>query len=304
MIDLHTHTNCSDGDYSPHDLIDLASSRGLKTISITDHDTVLAYKTDIIEFANNRGIKLIPGIEFSTIDEISHEKIHVVGLDIDINEAGLVELCDALRQARRDAVIKTEELLTPIGFKLRTQEMLDSGVLITKFHIGHDVVTNPENHPKLIDIYGKVPLHGTFIEDYLIKGKPAFVKSDDKLYTSVAVDAIKKAGGVAICAHPSFNIMRGFSFESMRDLIVRNQFDGIESINIQYNKSGGDIQFDMVQEFTDLAYELGLLTSGGSDYHSNNQELWGNHSDLGLSNEQYEVTQQVVDSILNYRRAN
>lgn len=302
MIDLHTHTNCSDGDYAPHDLIELAGQRGIKIMSITDHDTVLAYQSDIIDFAKDRGIKLIPGIEFSTIDEVSHEKIHVVGLNIDTNEVGLVKLCETLRQARRGAVVKTEELLTPIGFKLRTQKLLDSGVLITKFHIGHDVVTNPDNQAKLEAVYGKVPLHGTFIEDFLIKGKPAFVKSDGKLHTSVAVEAIKNAKGVAICAHPSFNVMRGFELNSMKDLIIRNGFDGIESINIQYNKSAGDKQFDMVQEFSEIADELGLLTSGGSDYHSNNLELWGNHSDLGLSNEKHKVTNQVVDLILAHRK--
>lgn len=301
MIDLHTHTNCSDGDYSPRELIKLAASRGVKIMSITDHDTIMAYDGDIIRVALRQGIQLIPGIEFSTVDELSNEKIHVVGLNIDLKNSKLLSICKELRQSRRKSVVKTEKLLLPLGFYLRTRKLLDSGVLVTKFHIGHDVVSNPENYQKLIEIYSKIPLHGTFIEDYLIKGKPAFVKSDDNLFTSKAVDIIKQAGGVAICAHPSFNVMRGFEFKSMKELIIRNKFDGVESINIQYNKSKGDVQFDMVSEFTYFANERGLLISGGSDYHSDNTSLWGNHSDMGLSNEKYQVDKLVVDNILSFR---
>jgi predicted metal-dependent phosphoesterase TrpH len=302
MIDLHTHTNCSDGDYSPRELIKLAADRGIKIMSITDHDTTMAYERGMIGFALSQGIQLIPGIEFSTVDELSHEKIHVVGLNINLKNSKLLSICDELRQSRRKSIIETEKLLLPLGFFLRTRELLDLGALVTKFHIGHDVVSNPKNYQKLIEIYGKIPLHGTFIEDYLTKGRPAFIKSNDALVTSKAVDIIKQAGGVAICAHPSFNVMRGFEFKSMKELIIRNGFDGVESVNIQYNKSEGDVQFDMVSEFTDFANEQGLLTSGGSDFHSDNAGLWGNHSNIGLSNEKYRVDKSVVDSVLSFRR--
>jgi len=297
MIDLHTHTNCSDGDYSPRDLIKLARSRGVKILSITDHDTVKAYEPDLIKFAKYNDVKLIPGIELSTVDELTKQKIHVVGLFIDTKNKELLSLCEDLRRARIKMVVKIQELLLPLGFAVRTKKMIDSGALITKFHIGHDVVTNPENHQKLINVYKKIPLHGTFIEDYLIIGKPAFVKSDESLKTSKAVDVIKKASGVSICAHPSFNVMRGFEFGLMKNLIIRNGFDGVESINVQYNKSDNDKMFDMVKEFSDFAKEHELLISGGSDYHSDNIKLWGNHSDIGLANEKYRVSMDVVDRI-------
>ncbi|MDK2899237.1 MAG: 3,5-nucleoside bisphosphate phosphatase [Patescibacteria group bacterium] len=302
MIDLHVHTNCSDGDYSPRELVNLAASRGIETISITDHDTIMAYNGDIFKTALNKGIQLIPGIELSTVDELSEEKIHVVGLNIDLENNKLLSICKELCQSRCESVIKTEKILLSLGFNLRTRKLLDMGSLITKFHIGHDVVSNPENYEKLIEVYNKIPLHSAFIEDYLIKGKPAFIKPENKLFTSKAVDIIKQIGGVAICAHPSFNVMHGFEFKSMKELIVRNKFDGVESINIQYNKNKGDVRFDMVNEFTDFANERGLLISGGSDYHSDNIDLWGNHSDIGLSNEEYQVDKLIVDNILSFRR--
>ena len=299
MIDLHTHTNCSDGDYSPRDLIKLACSSGIKILSITDHDTLKAYETNLISFAKDNGIQLIPGIELSTIDELTRQKIHVVGLNVDTNNRELLSLCENLRQARIKIAIKTQELLLPLGLIVRIKGLLGSGVLITKSHIGSDVITNPENHQKLIDIYGKIPLHGTFIEDYLITGKPAFVRSNESLKTSKAVSAIKKADGVSICAHPSFNVMQGFEFDLMKKLIIRNKFDGVESINIQYNKSDNDKRFDMVREFSDFANNNILLISGVSDFHSDNTKHWGNHSDIGLANEKYRVSMDVVSHILS-----
>jgi predicted metal-dependent phosphoesterase TrpH len=298
MIDLHTHTNCSDGDYSPKELIELAIKQGITILSIADHDTVTAYNDNLVSYAKSRGVTLIPGVEFSTVDQVSKQKIHVVGLNIDLNNQDLLDLCAKLNRSRRNSVIKTKELLKPLGFILRSNKLLSSGSTVTKAHIGRDVIDNPDNKNKFLEIYGKVPLQGTFIEDYLIKGKPAFVDNEFKLFSAEAVKVIKKAGGVAICAHPAFNVMRGFSFNMMKDLIIRNKFDGLEAINIQYNKSNNDEKFDMIKEFSNFAEEANLLISGGSDYHSSNSKLWGNHSELGLKNEKYKITDELVKIIL------
>lgn len=300
MIDLHTHTSCSDGDYSPKDLIKLAADRGLTAMAITDHDTVKAYDLDdLITFAKNNNIQLIPGIEFSTIDEESGQKIHVVGLNININDNNLRKTCDILYEARRKVVLLTEEKLKKVGIVLRSQVLLNTSDIITKAHIAQDVLDNPVNEMIFKNVYGKTPLKGTFIEDYLIRDKPAFIDSKEKFYTSMAVETIKKAGGKAFCAHPSFNVMRKFDFESMKKLIIRNKFDGVEVINIQYDKSNDDKQFDMVKEFSDFAKDSKLLVSGGSDFHSDNYALWGNHSTLGLENEKYRITDRQLDKILN-----
>lgn len=298
MIDLHTHTNNSDGFYNAKDLLLLAKERNVKTIAITDHDTINAYKEDIISYAKQLGVLLIPGIEFSTIDEMSGEKIHVVGLNIDVKNKKLVELCDFIRKKREENLLQIEEKLKEVGIVLRSNQLLASNFVITKSHIAQDILANPANEKIFMKIYDKIPLQGTFIEDYLIKGKPAFVASDKNLNTSYAVEIIKQAGGKAICAHPSFNVMRGFNLSSMKELIIRNKFDGLESINIQYDKSNGDKKVDMVKEFYDFAKAKGLLVSGGSDYHSSDFKLLGNHSELGLSNEDYQITPEQVEMIL------
>lgn len=299
MIDLHTHTNYSDGVYSPEDLIRMASKSGLRILAITDHDTVRAYDSDIVTFAKGLGVKLVPGIEFSTIDELSNEKIHVLGLGIDVGNEELKLVCKKINQFRRDNLLSVENKLKQVGIVLRTADLLQLNATITKSHIAKDVTSNPANRTAFLEKYGDIPMSGRFIEDYLVRGKPAFVGSKEKFYTSQAVKIIQQSGGKAFCAHPSFNIMRGFDFELMKQLIIRNKFDGIETINIQYDKSNDDKRFDMVKEFANFANDSNLLVSGGSDFHNDDISLVGNHSALGLKNEDYKITDSQLKEILS-----
>lgn len=299
MIDLHVHTNCSDGYLSPKDLIKLAAAHGVKTIAITDHDTVRAYNSDIMSFAAKFGVKIIPGIEFSTIDKISQKIIHVVGLNIDTNNPKLLAACEKCNISRQNYLLSIKDKLKQVGIVVRDLDLLKSGSTITISNIARDIITNPVNHITFLKKYSKIPTTGQFVKDFLGKGKPAFVSNDDKLYTNQAIDIVKQAGGKAICAHPSLSVMYGYDFELMKRLILRNKFDGIETINIQYDKINGDKRFDMVKEFTEFAKDNDLLTSGGSDFHGDDQEILGNHSELGLTNEDYKITNQQLAAILS-----
>lgn len=299
MIDLHSHTNYSDGELSPTELVARAAERGVTALSITDHDTIEPYSASLAAFALGKGVTLVPGIELSTVDAESKEKIHVLGLNIDTANPELLAACVELRTSRERTMLEVAEKLAPFGLTLRHDELLASGEIITKAHIARDILANSANHAILVAQYGELPLQGTFIEDYLIKGCPAFVEKDRELATDEAVDLIHLAQGKAFCAHPSFNIMRGLSFEAMKSLVIRNKFDGVEAINVQYDKSHGDKRFDMVHEFTEFAHESNLLVSGGSDYHSDNHALWGAHTELGFANEPlYEVTPEQLAKIL------
>lgn len=172
-----------------------------------------------------------------------------------------------------------------------------SGEIITKAHIARDVLANEANRHRLIKAHGSMPLQGEFIEKWLIKGCPAFVPKTKPLLTHEAIDIIHQAGGVSSCAHPSFNVMKGFSLECMKQLILRNNFDAVEAINIQYDKENGDQRFDMIREFTQFAKEGNLLITGGSDYHSDNHELWGNMPSLGMADEVVRPGQEMVDNL-------
>ena len=175
--------------------------------------------------------------------------------------------------------------LATCGFILRVDELVASGEIITKAHIARDVLGNEANHAALVKAHGALSLQGEFIETWLIKGRPAFVPKTRPLLTHEAIELIHQAGGLASCAHPSFNIMKGFEQAAMEELIVRNGFDAVEAINVQYDKEQNDRRVDMVATFMAFAKKHGLLVTGGSDYHSENKELWGQMTSLGMSEE-------------------
>lgn len=285
LIDLHTHTNISDGDDTPQQLLARAEACDVRVLAITDHDTVDAYDEALFAEAKQRGIELIPGIELSTIDEQSEQKIHVLGLFIDPYNAVLRRRCAALRQGRIDLTREVATKLAACGFTLRVDELVASGEIITKAHIARDVLDNKANHAALVRAHGALPLQGEFIETWLIKGCPAFVPKTRPLLTHEAIELIHQAGGLASCAHPSFNVMKGFGQAAMEELILRNGFDAVEAINVQYDKEQNDRRVDMMAVFTAFARQSGLLVTGGSDYHSENTALWGRMTSLGMVEE-------------------
>lgn len=297
LVDFHTHTNKSDGDYAPPELLARAREQGVSVISITDHDTVDAYDASLFDEADSLEIRLVPGIELSSIDEPSRQRVHVLGLFIDPYDHELQELCRRLREERVSVATVVGDKLKEYGIALRAQQLIDSGEIITKAHIARDVIDNVANQEVLKKYHHRIPLQGEFIEHWLIEGCPAYVPKIQQLFTHQAVEAIHEAGGVAACAHPSFNVLKGYELTDMFALIKRNKFDAVEAINIQYDKDNNDQRFDMVEEFSRFAQENDLLITGGSDFHSDNEALWGAHSDLGLTNELYKVAMNLVSML-------
>lgn len=282
LADLHTHTVYSDGDLYPKELIDRAKSIGVRVVSITDHDTTAAYTPDLLSYAKDLGVKVIPGIELSTVDRKTEEVIHVLGLNIQLNHSRLVELCGGMTAARLDYLNGVTKALADFGFQVRLDLLAQSGSTVTKAHIASDVLENEANLAAIRSYYIEtMPTKGKFIEDWMIKGAPAYVEKQ-KTYTDEAIGVIAAAGGVSFWAHPAFNHMKGLDWPSMAEIVNRNKFNGIEAINIQYNKSNGDSRYDIVAELIKFAEEQSLRVSGGSDYHGDKHSKWGNHVSLGL----------------------
>lgn len=289
----------SDGDLSPSALIIRAAKTGVTLLSITDHDTVAAYGDATWQTAEEEKVELVPGIEISSEDKESGQVIHVIGLRIDPEAVSIRSLCERARQIRTDYLEGVTASLGGLGIIVRKASLLEDGGTITKAHIARDVLSNGNNRVALEEIYGEEPvLQGMFIEDFLIRGAQAYVESK-KTPVSEAIEAIRGAGGLAFCAHPSFNVMKGFPLESMKNTILTNGFDGVEALNIQYDKANEDRRYDMVEEFCAFATANGLRISGGSDYHSDDKSLWGEHSNIGLMNETNRLTVSMARAALS-----
>lgn len=173
-IDLHIHTTCSDGTFSPKEIIDIAIQNGVDAISITDHDSIKSYTSELFEYAKNREITLIPGVEMST--RYYGIGIHVLGYNFDINNKELLNCLSLLQNARIDYLLDVSKLLINLGYIVHTNE-LKTLPSVTKAHIANDIVTNKENYDLLMKVFNHIPSKGEFIEAIMNEGCLAYTKN-------------------------------------------------------------------------------------------------------------------------------
>ena len=198
IIDLHIHTNKSDGALSPREVVEEAIKNRVSAIAIADHDTIDAYSDELFDYAEANNIILVPAVEIST--KTKKCGIHVLGYNFDLNDQNFREKLEKLRNARHDYLYGVSEKLEELGYKVNVSE-LDKIEAVTKAHISLDVISNKENEEILMKNFGHIPNKGEFIETVMNEGCPAYVKKVT-ITPSEAADLIRSAGGKAVLAHP------------------------------------------------------------------------------------------------------
>ena len=288
-IDLHMHTNNSDGTLSPKEVIDEAKKNGVSVISITDHDTIDAYTDELFEYAKSKNIELITGIEVSTK---SHGVgIHVLGYNIDIHNNEFRDNLFKLRNIRHKYLHDVGEKLEELGYVLNVEE-LDKIKSVTKAHIALDIVNNPVNREKLLRDFNKVPNKGEFIETIMNEGCPAYVKKE-VVTPSDAAKIIRQAGGKVVLAHPVAYIHQdNLKDNDILEIIKEMNADGIEANYMFYDTERN--KFDEVEKWNKIARENNLLATIGSDFHNKED----NHRMIGLINENIHLTDAQIDKII------
>jgi predicted metal-dependent phosphoesterase TrpH len=245
LIDLHMHTTASDGRLTPAELAARASAAGLTTISVTDHDTVASI-ADATSAAQPLGIRVVPGIEITAVDQ--GRDVHVLGYFFDPDSAGLAAfLVDqrALRVARVRA----------IAARLAAQKLLIDvdGLLSAAALRPGSSVGRPQIARELVRL-GHVRSVQQAFDLWLASGRPAFVARSGPSPTDV-ITTIHAAGGLASLAHPGV---------TMRDdLIAPLAEAGLDALEVYHSDHSAE---DTVA-YQRTAVRLGLLVSGGSDFH-------------------------------------
>lgn len=242
--DFHTHSTRSDGRYSPTELIDLAASRGVRVLALTDHDTLDGYEEAAAAAARHPGFLLVPGVELSC--DVPGTEVHMLGLFIDPSDAVLRENLDRLRLGRvgraQGMVEKLNSLGAPISWE-RVQEIAGDAS-VGRPHVAHALLEA-----------GHVQRFEEAFDRYLGRNGPAYVERA-KLAPPESIAMIQAAGGLAIFAHPPFTE----DYETIaRELRDAGLF-GMEA----YYKAYDSEQVDRLRA---LAEELGLFALGGSDFH-------------------------------------
>ncbi|MCL2281630.1 MAG: PHP domain-containing protein [Dehalococcoidia bacterium] len=243
-IDLHVHTNASDGKYAPAQLVQLAARNGLTLLAITDHDTVsgvVAAQTAAQEFPT---LKIIAGVEIS-----SHEpgsEVHVLGYFIDIANAEFLKQMVALNDSRQDRAHAMVEKLHGLG--------LDISLERVKQLAGDGSIGRPHIAQALME-KGYVSSFQEVFERYLGQGCPAYVERI-KITPDEAVAIILRSGGLPVLAHPTF-------ISNAEPLIARLTACGLVGMECYYK----DYTSELRDNLAALAHRYNLIATGGSDFH-------------------------------------
>jgi len=248
MIDLHTHSTCSDGTDTPFALVKKALSAGVTTLGITDHDSTAGWSEAIT--AIQPQIQLVLGAEISclTTDGVS---VHMLGLLFDGEHQEMQQMLEDSRDTRIPRMRKMIELLRADGFDISIEDVnraAPAGSTLGRPHLADALVANgivASRDEAFLDL-----LHNES-KYYVSHAAPTPVE---------AISVIRRAGGVAVIAHP-FASRRGeiLGPESFRDLLAA----GLNGIEVHHRDQNGDEQKVLIE----IAQELNLVITGSSDYH-------------------------------------
>ncbi|MGL4738629.1 MAG: PHP domain-containing protein [Cellulosilyticaceae bacterium] len=247
MIDLHIHSNFSDGSHTPEAIIQEASRCGLRAIAITDHDTLLGLDA-AHAFAKEQNILLIPGIELST--HYQGRELHLLGYGIHTDASSLSDYLSILRTSRLARTHTIIDKLKQCGINISLDQLMTTP---------HQVVTRAHFAQILLDT-GHVQYAKQAFDRFLGEGKPAFVPKESLLSTAEAITLIHEAGGVAVLAHPILYKLNRQRTLSLIDSLRQKGLDGLECYYPAYTPR-------QTKEFLAICHKHQMIITGGSDFH-------------------------------------
>lgn len=250
MIDLHIHSNCSDGTKSPEEIITEAIEKKIEAISITDHDTA---KSARILIDKEIPIEFIPGIELS-IQYNEKLRFHLIGLFIDPNSKETFEIENLQVKLREERNLKIYEKLKDLNYDISFEEVKkEARITVGRMHFANCLVKKG---------YFKEPNEA--IEALLKPNKSAFVERK-RLSAIEGIERIKKMKGISIIAHIGKELN---DFEKIFEILKRLKDNGLDGLEVYHS----DHNLKIIRELKKIAKELSLAISGGSDYHGLNKK--------------------------------
>jgi len=260
--DLHIHSRYSDGAFWPEEIIKISYNKGLKCISITDHDTIDSQNA-IENITEHFDVKVIPGVELST--EYLSREIHILGYFIDYKNTELISNLEKVKESRKNRAIDIISKLQQLNMDVNIDEICINNSCIGRPHIAKALVAKGyANNTK------------EAFHQFLIKGKPTYVERY-KINYKDALKLICNCGGLPVLAHPG-EVYKGIQIEA---LIKEFKVYGLKGIEV-YHPAHSITQSNT---FYNIAKKYSLVITGGSDCHGvehQNELLLGSY---GLSEE-------------------
>ncbi len=241
MIDLQAHSTVSDGQLAPSDVATAAADAGVTVMSLTDHDAV-AGVPHAIEAANQAGIECVPAVEMSCVHRYSDD-LHVLGYWVDLD--AIAPACTRAQEERVSRARKIIERLNGYGVDVTFESA-----------VAEAGAADSIGRPQIARAAGAGPDLGPFFEEYLVPGAKAFVPRRWPT-AEQAVETIKQVGGIAVVAHPYWDISEPTEVE---ELIRALDVDGVETFYPTHSK-------EQTEHLLALCDELNLIPTASSDYH-------------------------------------
>jgi 3',5'-nucleoside bisphosphate phosphatase len=245
LIDLQAHSTVSDGQLEPAEVAKAAADAGVATMSLTDHDGI-AGVAPATAAAEEAGIVNVPGVEMSCVHRYS-EDLHICGYWVDLER--IAPACERAQQERVDRAREIIARLNEHGVEVRFEDA-----------VAQAGAADAIGRPHIARAAGAGPDLGPFFEEYLVPGAKAFVS---RRWPSAeeAVSLIHDAGGVAVVAHPYWDVSDPAQVRDLVESLVRDVgLDGIEAFYPPHTA-------DQTRHLLELCDEFELVPTGSSDFH-------------------------------------
>ena len=251
LVDLHVHSNVSDGTLSPSEVVKHAYEVGVTVMALTDHDTVGGIK-EASKAASELGMDFVPGIEISA--GFKDRDVHILGYFIDVDNSEFISVLETAWIKREERNVKIAERFLKFGINIDLEAIkaLSGSSIITRAHFARWLVDN-----------GYARSNSEVFEKYLGNDCPCYVPRE-YMTREIAVKSILKAGGIPVLAHP---MLYGLNSCEVDALVGELKEMGLRGIETYYSSNMGMDE----QIVKGLANKYGLIMTGGSDYHGTNK---------------------------------
>ena len=272
-IDLHTHSLCSDGAQKPADVVRTAYDAGLSAIALSDHDSIEGVQ-EAMDAGKALGIEVIPAVELSAQ---SDTELHILGYFIDIHNKKLNDTMAYALQVRDQRQEETCRKLNEQGFDITMDELREEAhgnPVLCRAHFAQ-IMVRKGYAESVKDAFSR----------YLSVGCYAY-SNRQALTAQEAVSLIREAGGIAVAAHLHLIKKPDDELREYLKSLIPYGLDGVEGYYSDYTP-------DMEQRYRAMAKELGLVISGGTDYHGANKP----HLSIGKGRGELEIPYSVLDGL-------
>ncbi len=287
LVDLHIHTNRSDGQYPTEEILQMCQEKNLEIISITDHDTIEAYK-DIVNNNEYYTGRIITGIELSFGHNGRLYDVLGYNISLDTMKEWLNIKYPKSEQLKKQQHIlsKMQEIYASLGFKFNKNITLSTGL---KSEAYTKMIASLVSHPENLTIEPDLHQPNFYKKHHTNTSSRYYVDETFNLPTiNEVIDIIHKSGGIAILAHSGAYGFNGQELSEFIQLAINNGIDGLELKYPTHTPQQESI-------ILDFANRYGLLTTGGSDFHGEKIKPQVN---LNTTNNNYKLTEKDIISLL------